>query len=102
MELWGHKLMRATFGPLAHAALIAQALTSLPRSRLAAVFLAGHLAGLVASAREAPTLPERFAARVLFLQATGVGGTVRYAPAATARAAWPKRDRPAASAEAFR
>ena len=101
VELWGHKLMRATFGPLAHVALIAQALTSLPRSRLAAVFLAGHLVGLVASARQAPTLPERFAARVLFLQATGVGGTVRYLRG-DRPAAWPKRERPAASAEAFR
>jgi poly-beta-1,6-N-acetyl-D-glucosamine synthase len=101
VELWGHKLMRAAFGPLAHAALIAQALTSLPRSRLAAAFVAGHLAGLVASAREAPTLPERFAARVLFLQATGVGGTVRYLRG-DRPAAWPKRERPAASAEAFR
>jgi hypothetical protein len=101
VELWGHKLMRAAFGPLAHAALIAQALTSLPRSRLAAVFLAGHLTGLVASAREAPTLAERFAARVLFLQATGVGGTVRYLRG-DRPAAWPKRERPAASAEAFR
>jgi cellulose synthase/poly-beta-1,6-N-acetylglucosamine synthase-like glycosyltransferase len=101
VELWGHKLIRAAFGPLAHAALIVQALASLPRSRLAAGFLVGHLVALLASAREAPTLPERLAARVLFLQAAGVGGTIRYLRG-DRPAAWPKRERPAESSLAFR
>ena len=101
VELWGHKLMRAAFGPIAHAALIAQAIACLSHSRLAAAFVAGHLAGLAATTREAPTLPERVAARVLFLQATGLGGTVRYLRG-DRPAAWPKSERPAASALAFR
>ncbi len=101
VELWGHKLMRAVLGPLAHAALVAQAFASLHRSRIAAAFVIGHVVAACALARAAPTLPERFAARVLFLQATGLGGTARYLRG-DRPAAWPKRERPGASALVFR
>ena len=95
VELWGHKLMRAAFGPLAHAALVAQALSLSPaepsRGRLNRRRLAAR-----ASAREAPTLPERLRLGSCSCKATGVGGTVRYL--GDRPAAWPKRERPAASA----
>jgi len=101
VELWGHKLMRAVVGPLAHAALIAQAIATLRRSRPAAIFVLGHVVAICALARHAPTLPERLAAQVVFLQATGIGGTVRYLRG-DRPAAWPKPDRPADSVLTFR
>jgi len=100
VQLWGHKLLRAVFGPLAHALLIAQALGCVARSRLAAAFVACHLVGLAASARQSSTLPERLAAQLVFLQATGLGGIVRYLRG-DRPAAWPKREREAASALVF-
>jgi poly-beta-1,6-N-acetyl-D-glucosamine synthase len=100
VELWGHKLMRGVLGPLAHAALLAQAGASLRSSRGAAAFIFGHLVATCAFLREAPTLPERMAAQVLFLQATGVGGTVRYLRG-DRPAVWPKRERAPASALVF-
>jgi cellulose synthase/poly-beta-1,6-N-acetylglucosamine synthase-like glycosyltransferase len=100
-QLWGHKLMRAAIGPLAHAALLAQAVARVRSSRAATLFVLGHVAAVGASVRAAPTLPERAAAQALFLQATGVGGTVRYLRG-DRPAAWPKLERPAASASVFR
>ena len=101
VELWGHKLMRAVLGPLAHATLVAQAIASLRTSRAAAAFILAHLVAIAAFARQAPTLPERVATQLLFLQATGLGGTVRYLRG-NRPAAWPKGKRRAASATVFR
>lgn len=100
-ELWGHKLVRAAVGPIAHAALLAQAIACARSSRTAAAFVLGHAAALCASMRASPTLLERVAAQLLFLQATGVGGTVRYLRG-DRPAAWPKRERPATSGYVFR
>ena len=81
-QLWGHRLVRLSFGPIAHAALVGLALESAPRSRLARLFLAGHAAGAVALLRKSRghdlSLPERLLAQVLFLQAVGLGGTGRW------------------------
>ncbi|MGH2994505.1 MAG: glycosyltransferase [Solirubrobacterales bacterium] len=100
VELWGHKLARAVFGPVAHALLIAQALACVTRSRLAVAFVVGHLAGLAASARPRSTFPERLAAQLVFLQATGLGGIVRYLRG-DRPATWPKEERGGTSALVF-
>jgi glycosyltransferase involved in cell wall biosynthesis len=80
--LWGHRLIRTTFGPLAHCLLVLMAVRSTRRSRLARLFLAGHLGGFVALLRVrrgAKTgFLERLAAHLLYLQAVGLAGTVRY------------------------
>jgi hypothetical protein len=81
-QLWGHRLVRLSFGPVAHAALLGLALGSARRSRLARLFLAGHATGALALLRrsrgEELSLPERLLAQVLFLQAVGLGGTGRW------------------------
>jgi cellulose synthase/poly-beta-1,6-N-acetylglucosamine synthase-like glycosyltransferase len=80
--LWGHRVVRSSFGPLAHLVLLALAAHSARNSRLARVFLAGHLAAVLALARTrsgaATTLPERLGAHMLYLQAVGLVGTVRF------------------------
>ena len=80
-EIVGHRLWRYTGGPLAHLALLGVALGTAPRSRLARLFLAGHVAGAVAVVwpRDARPLPTPLLAggQVLFLQAVAVGGVVR-------------------------
>lgn len=80
--LWGHKVLRLLVGPLAHAALLVKALLSAPRDRWARAFLALHAVGLLAFVRQArggtTTAPERALAQALFLQATAVGGILRY------------------------
>jgi cellulose synthase/poly-beta-1,6-N-acetylglucosamine synthase-like glycosyltransferase len=99
-ELWGHKLVRSFFGPLAHFALLVLALRSMRRSRLGAAFVAGHAVGVTAIARERmgahPSTPARAAGLVIFLQATALGGVVRYARG-DRPAIWPKPERPPSS-----
>ena len=93
LQLWGHKVLRSSVGPLAHLALIARAARRGHRSRLAAAFLAGHAAAaasllrLVRGARL--SLPERLLAQVLFLQAVALGGLARYVRG-DRPALWPK------------
>jgi cellulose synthase/poly-beta-1,6-N-acetylglucosamine synthase-like glycosyltransferase len=103
-ELWGHKLMRLVFGPLAHAGLLLLALVRSPRSRLARLFVAGHLLGMVGlmGGQRGGILmrPARIIAQVLFLQASGVGGAIRYARG-DRPALWPKAERPEASGRVF-
>jgi cellulose synthase/poly-beta-1,6-N-acetylglucosamine synthase-like glycosyltransferase len=81
-QLWGHRFVRLSLGPAAHAALLLLALGSARRSRLAALFFLGHVAAALALARKqrgAPlTMPERLLAQTLFLQAVGLWGTVRW------------------------
>lgn len=81
-EVVGHKLWRSTIGPISHLALLLLAVRSARRSRLATLFVAGHLAagagwGLVANGRRAPRLL-RVGAQVLFLQAVAFGGMRRF------------------------
>jgi cellulose synthase/poly-beta-1,6-N-acetylglucosamine synthase-like glycosyltransferase len=104
-KLWGHKLMRSLLGPLSHAGLLVLAVISSPRSSLARWFLAAHLLGAAALVRERGdgkplSRPARLVTQFLFLQATALGGAVRYA-SGDRPGQWPKTDRPGASAEIF-
>ncbi|MGZ4359653.1 MAG: glycosyltransferase [Gaiellaceae bacterium] len=95
-QLWGHRLIRSSPGPLAHALLVLQAAGSLRKSRLARAFLGLHCIGALALARQRQQRPrgrlEKLAAQVLFLQAVGVGGTVRWLRG-DRPARWPQPDR---------
>ncbi|HYN89398.1 MAG TPA: hypothetical protein VER55_12755, partial [Ardenticatenaceae bacterium] len=82
-ELWGHKLLRQSVGPLAHTLGLALALRRSRRSIIAASVVGAHGVGLatVLAMLAGRTLP-RIAAvggEVLFLHAVAVAGTVRYA-----------------------
>jgi poly-beta-1,6-N-acetyl-D-glucosamine synthase len=95
-ELWGHRLVRYTVGPLAHVALLVMAATKVRSSAVARAFLLANLfagAGLVVRQAGEPVddasdrPPSRqllFAAsaaagQVMFLQGVALGGMVRYA-----------------------
>lgn len=95
-QLWGHRLVRSSFGPLAHLALLIRAGIRAPVSLPARLFLLAHAAAGVALLRSARGAdlsgPERLAAQVLFLQAVGVAGVVRYARREQL-AKWPKASR---------
>lgn len=81
-QIWGHRLARLAFGPVAHLVLLALAVRSAPRSRTAALFCAVHVSAAVALARKQSgarlTLPESLLAQLLFLQGVGLRGTVRW------------------------
>jgi cellulose synthase/poly-beta-1,6-N-acetylglucosamine synthase-like glycosyltransferase len=95
-ELWGHRLIRYTAGPLAHLTLLVMAVTRVRSSALARAFLLANLvasAGLIAGARaDQPTgdalqgvTPRRLlaaasagAGQVMFLQGVALGGMLRY------------------------
>jgi cellulose synthase/poly-beta-1,6-N-acetylglucosamine synthase-like glycosyltransferase len=100
-QLWGHKLMRLLFGPLAHAILLGKALIAAPRRRWAAAFLLLHAIGGLAIVRQQqggrPTAPERALGQSLFLQATALGGIVRYLRGERP-ALWQKLDREGSAA----
>jgi Glycosyltransferase like family 2 len=95
-QLWGHRLIRSTFGPAAHIALLVLAASSARRSRTAAFFCLGHVAAAAALWRRQRALPltppERLLAQVLFLQAVGVRGTLRWL-AGDHAGAWRKKER---------
>jgi poly-beta-1,6-N-acetyl-D-glucosamine synthase len=95
-QLWGHRLVRSSVGPLAHVVLLLRALRASRTSPVARLFLLGHIGAAVALLRSARgadlSAPERLAAQVLFLQAVGVGGVVRYARRERL-AKWPKVSR---------
>jgi hypothetical protein len=79
-ELWGHRLVRSSLGPICHLVLVGAAIRD-RRARGARVFLLAHAAGLVATLRArrgGGMLVERLAAQLLFLQAVGLGGTIRF------------------------
>jgi poly-beta-1,6-N-acetyl-D-glucosamine synthase len=81
-QLWGHRLVRSSVGPIAHIGLLVYALRSAHRSWPARVLAATHVLGGVALVRmlqgTARTRLERAAAQVLYLQAVALAGTLRY------------------------
>jgi hypothetical protein len=81
-QLWGHRLVRSSLGPVAHIGLLLYAVRSAPRSRTARALAATHLLGGVALVRmlrgTARSRPERAVAQVLYLQGVALAGTVRY------------------------
>jgi hypothetical protein len=81
-QLWGHRLVRLSFGPVAHFVLLGLAARAAGRNRLAALFCLGHAAGAAALARRRSgaklSLPERLLAQTLFLQAVGLSGSLRW------------------------
>lgn len=101
LQLWGHRMLRSSFGPLAHASLLGLAVAYGRRSRLAAAFVAAHALGAAAAVRtvqgRARSAPERALGQVMFLQAVGVKGVVRYLEG-DRTPLWPKLPRPAPAA----
>jgi cellulose synthase/poly-beta-1,6-N-acetylglucosamine synthase-like glycosyltransferase len=89
VELWGHRLVRQSAGPVAHGALLVWALSRVRSSCAAAAFLLGHLVAAQALVRTAQGAKvsrlEAPAGQVLFLQLVAFGGMARYL----------RRDRPA-------
>jgi cellulose synthase/poly-beta-1,6-N-acetylglucosamine synthase-like glycosyltransferase len=88
-QLWGHRLIRQSLGPIAHLLLLVLSVVRAHRSRLAVSAVIGHaIAGRALyrtmHGRQVSGL-ERIAAQLLFLHAVAFGGMVRYA----------RRDRPA-------
>lgn len=97
LQLWGHRMIRSSAGPLAHLTLLGLALAFRRRSRVAALFVAGHGVGAVAAARtvqgRAGSSLERALGQVMFLQAVGVRGVIRYL-SRDRSPLWPKAPRP--------
>ena len=95
-QLWGHRLVRMTAGPIAHLALLRSSVRSAHRSRLARMFLAAHIGGASALVRarrdKSLTPPERAAAHALWLQAVALGGLWRFLRREDT-VLWPKRER---------
>ena len=95
-QLWGHRLVRSSIGPLAHLALLLVALINLSSSLTAQAFVAGHivaglaLAGVLTGVVNAA--PAKLMAHVLFLQGTALGGVVGYAKGRRP-ALWEKSER---------
>lgn len=89
VQLWGHRLTRSSIGPLAHLVLLLTSGLAWRTSKLARLTVCLHLVGAIAAVRTQRQarqyLPERLLGQALFLQATALGGTVRYL----------RRDRPA-------
>jgi poly-beta-1,6-N-acetyl-D-glucosamine synthase len=93
-EIWGHRLVRYTVGPIAHLLLLGIAVRRIRTSRVADVFLLGHVwAGLALKRRagpatmdgdgggRSPSLPAtaaKAAGQILFLQGVALGGMSRY------------------------
>ena len=92
-QIWGHRLARYTVSPLAQLMLLVVAVTKLRSSRLARLFVAGHVAAASALARQssrpherdalsdAPSplrLPATALAQGMFLQGVALGGIVRF------------------------
>jgi Glycosyltransferase like family 2 len=81
-QLWGHRAIRNSIGPVSNVALVASSAAAARRSRTARLVLAGHAVLATAAAsgrlRRNPSRPERLAYSVVFMQAVGVGGTLRF------------------------
>lgn len=95
-ELWGHRLVRSSLGPVAHALLLAIALRESGRGSLARAFVLLHAVGALAAARELRGAKlrgvERLVFQVLFLQAVALGGLRRFL-AGDRPALWHKGER---------
>lgn len=95
-QLWGHRLVRSSLGPIAHLMLLGIALRRVRSSGLSRVFLAAHLGGglMLAWSWRGGRLPRPLSAiaQILFLQAVALGGLVRYLRG-DCLALWPKADR---------
>jgi hypothetical protein len=100
-QLWGHRAVRSSVGPVAHLLLLLIAVVKCRGSRLAALTLAGHLLGGVAvvrtQRRTADSAVERLVGQTLFLQVVGLAGFLRYLRG-DRPALWPKPERPAPAA----
>lgn len=98
VQLWGHRAVRSSFGPLAHLLLLFIAVWNSRRSRAAALTVSAHLAAGVAmvrtQSRTAGSSLERLVGQTLFLQAVGLGGLLRYLRG-DRPALWPKPQRSA-------
>ena len=95
-QLWGHRLVRSSLGPLAHLMLLGIAVARIRTSWLAGIFLLGHAAGgaaMILSTR-GRRLPRALSAlaQVLFLQLVALGGLARYVRG-DSLSAWPKVER---------
>ncbi|HLI73185.1 MAG TPA: glycosyltransferase [Acidimicrobiales bacterium] len=87
-QIWGHRLARYTVSPLAQLVLVVIALTRLRSSRLARLFMAGHVAAAWALVQQSEPpqeqggppspLPTTALAQGLFLQGVALGGIVRF------------------------
>lgn len=99
-QLWGHRLLRMTVGPLAHAALLIAAAVRAGRRPhrhpVCTLFLFGHVLAGAALARKADgrtvSRAVALAAQVVLLQAVGLGGLVRYLRG-DRPVLWPKPER---------
>lgn len=95
-QLWGHRLVRCSVGPVAHLLLMVVAARAACRSRLAALTLAAHAIGTLAvvrtQRRTCQSGLERLAGQALYLQAVGLGGLSRYLMG-DRPALWPKQVR---------
>jgi len=107
-QLWGHRLIRSSLGPLAHAALVGLSLPAARDSWPARVFLAGNAFGFGSmimimrgegdeDGETSAPAPVRLAAQVFFLQAVALGGVRRFL-AKDRPAVWPKPERAAPAA----
>jgi cellulose synthase/poly-beta-1,6-N-acetylglucosamine synthase-like glycosyltransferase len=95
-QVWGHRLIRISAGPLAHLALVVMSLLRMRDSRLAQLFIVGHLWAATAlrataSGRELPAAAA-LPGQLLFLQLVGLGGVFRYVRG-DRPAVWHKPDR---------
>jgi glycosyltransferase involved in cell wall biosynthesis len=81
-RLWGHRVVRSSLGPAAHAFLLAGAVRRVGTSPSARLFLLAHIAAGGALWRrvrgDRVTRAEHVLAHVLLLQAVGLSGTWRY------------------------
>ena len=98
VQLWGHRLVRSTLGPLAHLVLLLGALRAFPRSAAARLFVVAHLVGAAFAVRTQRGLAwhplERLVGQAVLLQVVGLGGLIRYLRG-DRPALWPKPPRPA-------
>ena len=95
-QLWGHRVVRSSFGPMAHVALVAMSVPAARHSWTARLFLAGNVVGVASAgalaAGRTPPGPTRLPAQVFFLQAVALGGVRRFL-AHDRPAVWPKPER---------
>jgi cellulose synthase/poly-beta-1,6-N-acetylglucosamine synthase-like glycosyltransferase len=96
LQLWGHRAIRLSLGPVAHLLLLGRAIRRAPGSIAWSLVVAGHLLALAALARRLRGRPSGgvtgAAASVLFLQAVALGGMLRFARRDRV-AVWPKPER---------